>query len=204
MRFLRRDQIVIWAVGCLLGVAIPALVSLEFVRGMRLEGNEVAAATALGIVNKTGIRAFWFLTLLCGFIVLVTSQVTQADGILRRWTDVIWTGSSRVQHLDGNKVKYVYYGFLLAYAIWGLFVLTWLRDQPLLLVKVTGVLMNFALGFSALQTLAVNLILLPRPLRPGWFLRGGLLACGLFFIAISLLGLNKALIDLGILSAAAG
>ena len=195
MRVLLRDQVAIWGVGCLLGVAIPALVSLEFVRGTRLQGDAVAAETARGIVGRTGITAFWFLTLFCGFIVLVPSQISQIDGIIRRWTDVLWTGSSRLKHLEGHKVKFVYYALLAGYACWGLLVLTWLPN-PLLLTKFTGGLMNFALGFSALHTLAVNLILLPRELRSGWFMRICLVGCGIFFISLSVLGLHKALSDL--------
>jgi hypothetical protein len=198
LKVIRRDQLVIWFFGCVLGMAIPSLVSLEFVRGMSVQGDQVAAATAVGIVTTTGVEIFWFLTLLCGFLVLAPSQVTTMDGIVRRWTDVLWTGNRWLQRLEGHQVKKVYYGLLGAYAVWGLFVLTFL-PQPLVMVKVSGVLMNFALGFSAFHTLAVNLIFLPKPLRPGWVARFGLVGCGVFFIGISVLGFPQALRDLGIL-----
>jgi hypothetical protein len=97
-----------------------------------------------------------------------------------------------LQHLEGHKVKYVYYGLLGIYAVWGLLILTVLRNQPLVMTKVSGVLMNFALGFSAFHTLAVNLLLLPRDLRPGWLMRLGLVACGLYFVWISAMGLPQA------------
>ncbi len=193
LRVVRRDQWVIWAIGCIFGVAIPALVSLEFVRGMTLQGDAVAAETARRIVQREGIQAFWFLTLICGFIVLLPSQISQVDGIVRRWTDLLWTGSSRFKHLDGHKVKYVYYALLAGYGVWGLFVLT-LLPSPLALTKLTGGLMNFALGFSSFHTLAVNRILLPRELRPGWFYGICLVGCGVFFIWLSVLGLHKTLV----------
>jgi hypothetical protein len=198
MRLLLRDQIAIWTVGCILGVAIPAIASLEFVRGTNVSGDAVAAATAQGISRRTGIQAFWFLTLLCGFIVLLPSQLSQADGIIRRWTDVLWTGSRRLRGLEGHKVKYVYYGLLVAYALWGLFVLVGLADRPLQMVKVTaGVLMNYALGFSSFHSLAVNWRLLPRELQCGWFLRLALAGCGVFFTAIASLALHKLLHEAG-------
>jgi hypothetical protein len=199
MRVLRRDQLAIWLVGCIFGVAIPALVSLEFVRGTTFSGNAIAAATAKGLYERTGVAAFWFLTLLCGFVVLFPSQISQADGVIRRWTDVLWTGNRRLQGMEGNKVKYVYYTLLVAYAAWGLLVLFTLKGQQENITKLSGALMNFALGFSAFHAFAVNSILLPRPLRSGWLQRGLLLFCGVFFITISALGMHQALHDVGVL-----
>jgi hypothetical protein len=51
--------------------------------------------------------------------------------------------------------------------------------------------MNFALGFSALHTLYVSLALLPKPLRPPWPMRAGLVACAVFYIGISVIALNQ-------------
>jgi hypothetical protein len=196
MRVIRRDQWVIWCTGCVLGVAIPALVSLQFVRGMKIRGDQVAAATAQGIVNRTEIQAFWFLTLLCGFIVLMPSQVSQMDGLFRRWTDVLWTGNARLRQVAEHKVKYVYYGLLLVYSFWGLAVLTLVPQQDKI-IKISAVFMNFALGFSSFHTLAVNNFLLPRALRPGWLVRASLTGCGLFFFWISYMGLMKLLAEYG-------
>jgi hypothetical protein len=47
------------------------------------------------------------------------------------------------------------------------------------------VLGNVALGISALQALYANRKLLPREIQPGWFLQLGVVACGLFFLGIS-------------------
>jgi hypothetical protein len=192
MRFFLRDQVAIWTVGCILGVAIPALVSLQFVRGKVLQGDAVAAETANAIVQTTGIPLFWLLTLLCGFVILLPSQISQEDGITRRWTDILWTGNRRLRRLEGHKVAYVYYGLLLAYAVWGFVVLV-MVGSPSLLIKIAGVLMNFALGFSSFHVLAVNRSLLPRELRPRWWLQLGLVGCGVFFVAVSSLGALKLL-----------
>lgn len=198
LKVLWRDQWVIWAIGCILGVTIPALVSLEFVRGLKIRDDAIAAATAQGIVDRTGNMLFWFLTLFCGFIVLFPSQISQVDGIVRRWTDVLWTGSRRLKSWKGDRVKYVYYSLLAAYGVWGFGVLT-LLPNPLLLTKFTGAFMNFALGFSAFHTIVVNRTLLPRALQAGHFTRVALLGCGIFFITLGVLGLRRALVDVGLL-----
>lgn len=189
-----RDQM-IWVIGCILGMGIPALVSLEFVRGQAVTQNNVAALTAETLAQRTGVAAFWYLTLLCGFFVLWPSQVSSLDGFVRRWTDVIWTGSRQVQHLHGDKVVWVYYSLVLLYAGWGLFVLT-VSPRPLTLVKVTGILMNYGLGLSSLHMLATNCTLLPKPLRPGWLQCAALVGCGVFFIGIAAIGTPQAWHDL--------
>jgi hypothetical protein len=178
-----RDQLLLWVGGCFLGMALPSMMSLEFIRNAPVQDNAVAALTAEGMSDRTGWRGFWFLTLFCGFLVLGPTQIATVDGILRRWTDVIWTGSKSLQHLGGNKVKYVYYSIMVMYACWGLYAL-WAIPNPFLVAVLTTIAMNFALGFSAWHTLWVNCTLLPPAQRPNWLMRIGLLLCGTFFIAI--------------------
>jgi Mn2+/Fe2+ NRAMP family transporter len=204
MRVIYRDQWAIWFVGCILGVAIPALVSLEYLRadflaGANFKGDEVAAKTAEALQKATGNQAFWFMTLLCGFLVLAPNQITAADGLIRRWTELLWTGNRKLHRLEANKVRYVYFVLLTAYLIWGLLILVWTGDKPLAIVKASTVIMNFALGFTALHTLVVNLFLLPKELRPGWIGRFGITACAVFFLGIAWLGLPQALRDVGII-----
>ena len=126
----------------------------------------------------------WLVTLTIGFLVLAPGQVMSGDVIARRWTDVIWTSSRRVQQLKGNQVKYIYYGILAAYGLWGLFVLT-IFPNPLMVLKIAGFLMNVALGFTAFHVLYVNRTLLPREFGPGWFMQAGLVLSGTFFLGIS-------------------
>jgi len=184
LRHIRRDQVILWGPACVLGMALPAMVSYQFLRGVRdVEGHAVAAMTAQGIAASHG-SLFWYLTLLCGFAILAPTQVSNLDGVSRRWTDVIWTGSRRLRRFEGNQVKYVYYTILAAYGFWG-FVALRLTPDPLLLAVASGVMMNFALAFSALHTLYVLVKLLPRELRPGWTMRIGLVACAVFYAGIS-------------------
>jgi hypothetical protein len=84
-------------------------------------------------------------------------------------------------------VKYVYYTILVVYCLWGLTALS-ITPNPLVLAIATGVMWNFALGFSALHTLWVMHRLLPEPLRPHWLQSLGLIACAVFYLGISSIG----------------
>lgn len=182
-RHVVRDQLAVWAPGCILGVALPSMMSLQYLRGTSVDGISAAAMTARAMADHHG-PIFWFLTLLCGFLVLAPSQISNIDGITRRWTDVIWVGSGRLRQLPGHQVKTVYYTIMTFYGLWGLLALR-LTPNPLVLAMATAVLMNLALGFSALHTLYVNRTLLPPPLRPRWWIQLGLVLCSLYYLGIS-------------------
>jgi hypothetical protein len=185
MKHSRRDQ-AIWVLASILGMALPCMMSLEFIRNATVSGDRVAAMTAEGIALRyPGLGGlFWVLTLLCGFLVLAPGQVSVCDQIARRWTDMIWTASSNIKWLGQGEVRYLYYGILLAYGIWGLFVL-WLLPA-LQIAKIGAVLGNVALGVTSLQALYVNRLLLPPLLRPNLLMQAGVALCGVFFLVISI------------------
>jgi hypothetical protein len=162
------------------------MMSLEFIRNASVTGDRVAAMTAMGIALRYPRYAglFWILTLLCGFLVLAPGQVSVCDQIARRWTDMIWTASATAKRLGQGEVRYLYYGILLAYGVWGLVIL-WLLPA-LQIAKIGAVLGNVALGVSSLQALYVNRRLMPPDLQPGRFMQLGVALCGVFFLGISL------------------
>jgi hypothetical protein len=188
LRVIRRDQFLIWGPGCVIGMALPAMFSYEFIRGVTsVEGNAAAAMTAEAIAARHG-PVFWYLTLLCGFLIMAPTQVSQLDTIARRWTDILWIGSGRLRRLEGNAVKYVYYVILCLYCLWGLTALR-VTPNPLVLAVATGVMWNFALAFTSLHTLIVVRRLLPQDVRPPWYEVAGLLACAVFYTGISVIAL---------------
>ena len=67
--------------------------------------------------------------------------------------------------------------------MWGLLVLS--SFDAFQILKISNVLQNIALGFSALHALYVNRALMPRDLRPSLILQLGVFACGVFFLGIS-------------------
>ncbi len=187
MRHVRRDQLAIWMAASVVGMALPCMLSLEFIRHAPVSGDRVAAMTAEGMAERfpqySGI--LWAATLLCGFLVLAPGQILSGDMISRRWTDIIWTANSRAQRLSGDRVRWIYYSILTLYGFWGLFALT--MFDPLQIAKIGAVLMNVALGWTALHSVYVNRRLLPAELQSPLLMQLGSISCGIFFLGISLI-----------------
>ena len=214
-RHVVRDQCVIWIPACFIGLALPSMLSVEFLRrGTEADRWNAAALTAEGVgrqvanppdgvlASMTGFsqilgggawgNLFWASTLLCGFLVLAPSMVGHIDGVVRRWLDTIWTSSSRLRQVDPARIGRIYFGLIMGFSVLGLTML-WL-NPPTTLIKFATISFNFALGISCCHTLVLNMILLPRELRPGWFIRTAMILGGIFFF---LLGLAATLRELG-------
>lgn len=185
-RHVLRDQLVVWMPACFLGIALPSMLSIQFLRrGTEVGEAAVAGMTAQGVAEAVGpsLGPFvWFMVMFCGFLVLGPSAATTADGILRRWVEMFWTASPRLRRLDTHKIRHLYFAVLCAYATFGLVAIWWGRPEKLLLWATT--IYNFALGFSCLHVLAVNVVLLPREIRPGWLTRVALVLAAIFFLAL--------------------
>ncbi|MCI0357238.1 MAG: Nramp family divalent metal transporter [Planctomycetaceae bacterium] len=213
VRHITRDQVIVWMGACLIGVSLPSILSVEFLkRGTDASEWNLAALTANGVQQQVtdppaGVlahdpplrgaisgpvwgRFFWGATLFCGFLVLITSQTTTMDGFTRRWVDVTWTSVPALRKLETDKVKYVYFAFLLALAAMGL-VIIWITDKPGNVFKVATTGYNFALAFSAWHTLVVNTMLMPKELRPGFLQRVGLAFGGCFFLSLGIMSALK-------------
>jgi hypothetical protein len=189
-RFLMRDQLMVWMPACFVGIALPSMLSMQFLpRGTQVTDRWIAASmTANGLRDAAGPQwgqLFWLGALLCGFLVLAPAAVTTVDGALRRWVDLFWTAIPFVRRWDPHRIRWLYFGAVCAYAIFGLISLTFLDPQRLL--EWATNIYNYALGFSCFHVLAVNLILLPRDLRPNWFIRCGLVFGGVYFTALAVI-----------------
>jgi hypothetical protein len=188
-RFLLRDQLIVWLPACFVGVALPSMLSVQFLpRGTQAKDWVAAGMTADGLrhaVGPTFGTFFWLMTLFCGFLVLAPAAVTTFDGALRRWVDLCWTGVPFVRKWDPHRIRWLYFGAVCGYAVFGIIALTFLNPKELLVWATC--IYNAALGFSCLHVLAVNLILLPRELRPNWFIRIGLVLGGIFFSALAII-----------------
>jgi hypothetical protein len=158
------------------GVEIPS----ELAGGMTAQGVRDAVASSWG--ESLG-GVFWCLTLVCGLLVLGPTVCSSADGVVRRWIDVFWTASRNLRDVDTRRIRILYFGVLCTYAVLGLLILNFLPLGNL--IKWASVIFNFALGFSSWHVLAVNLTILPPPLRPNWFMRTGLVLSGIFFITVA-------------------
>ncbi|HEY4310334.1 MAG TPA: Nramp family divalent metal transporter [Pirellulales bacterium] len=198
-RYILTDQALVWGPGCVMGMALPALLSLQFAPHSALAGQKLDWAQSL--ITADGIRhapqfaaasakALWIVTVLVGMLVMLPSQMSVVDDISRRWTDIFWSGSRRVREsMSGNQVRRIYYSILGLYVLWSL-VCAYLFSTygtPKLMTIVIANLNNLAIGVTALHLLWINTRLLPRELRPRWFQRLGVLACGVFYLGLALL-----------------
>jgi hypothetical protein len=213
-----RDQLLVWLPACFIGLALPSMLSVQFLpRGTEAGDWNAAVMTAEGVrrhvadpqpgvlAYESGLSSllhgeswgnlFWSLTLLCGFLVLGTTLVSTTDGIIRRWVDVFWTASRRMREVDPKFIRHVYFTTLLGYGAFVL-VMLWL-NKPAELIKWATLGYNFALGFSCWHTLAINRFLLPRELRPGWFAALSLIVGGIFFWLLGTVTLLNTLRDVG-------
>ena len=78
-KYTRFEQYYIWLIGCFVGLALPAMLTLAFVpAGQAIDQWSAAAFQAEGLAAKGG-RALWYLTLLCGFWVLFSTQLSGVD-----------------------------------------------------------------------------------------------------------------------------
>jgi hypothetical protein len=183
------DQIAIWLPACVIGVALPAMLSLEFLpRDVKVSDWTAAGMTADGVHNRVGGMLgsfYWYAILFCGFLVLVPSTTSAADGFVRRWVDVSWTSLPQLRRMEAHKVRYIYFGFLVVFFANGLFLLS--TAKPIVLLLIAGTLQNFALGICCAHTLYVNCALLPKPLRPHWGMRLALLGASAYYLGLAAL-----------------
>ena len=188
-RHIVRDQVAVWMMCSVVGLALPCMLSLEFLRNTPVSDHRVAAMTAQGMASA-------FSGLCAADLVARALRRFPHAGPLRR---VLGRPSGQAldrhplddepsgQEARGDQVRLIYYSLLSVYAVWGTITLALL--SPLKIAIVGAVLGNVALGFSAFHTLYVNRTLLPRELRPNLFMQLGLIGCGFFFLCITAMAL---------------
>ncbi len=196
VRHVSREQFWIWMPACFIGLALPSMLSVQFLpKDKPLKDSEkylAAAMTANGVAETVagkvdthhaetadeknvllGVKAWqrpwpnylvWFTTLFCGVLVLATSMASTADGVLRRWIDVFWTGLPSLRKWEAKHISKVYFSVLVVYAGVGVLMLLYVRADELLVWST--ILYNYALGFSCLHVIFINTRLLPRELHP--------------------------------------
>ncbi len=201
MAHVQREQYLVWLPACFVGLALPSMLSVQFLTRGTVPANkwEAASMTAGGVREAVGPawgQTFWYLTLFCGLLILATSMASTADGFLRRWVDVFWTASKRLQKWDTRHIGRLYFGVLCAYFALGLTTLILFQNGETLLTTATGMFYNYALGFSCLHTLVVNTTLLPQELRPRLWQRISLVLGAVFFLTIGVLATYSAVPNL--------
>jgi hypothetical protein len=179
-KFMNVDQWAIFAVGSIAGMALTCVLTLQFVSPGAAPAGEwaVAGAQAGAVAAQLG-PLFWYLTLVCGFWVLFSTQLGIVDGTPRAMTDILWSGSAAVRRWRGGDVRAVYYAALAVYVLWGCVALNLAR--PLTLVIIGANAAGVIMVFISLHTVIVNRTLLPRALRPSLWREAALVGCALFY-----------------------
>lgn len=212
-RYIMFDQVLVWGPGCFMGMALPALLSLQFAANSELYSNKPKRDLAQAVLSADGIRhsaqfndgtavppesgqvsnlakGMWLLTLFVGLAVFLPSQMSVVEDFSRRWTDTIWSSNQRVQKtMRADQVKYIYYSILTAYVLWTfvVWVLFSAYGTPKLMVEVIANFGNLAIGITSFMILRINRKLLPLQLQPRWYHRAGILGCGVFYIGLFVL-----------------
>ena len=198
-RYIITDQVFIWAPGCVMGMALPALLSIEFSPHSEMFGQADRMEYAQAVITADGFRhapglsegvrqTMWIATLVVGLLVLLPSQMSITEDICRRWTDIIWSGSRRVREsMEGHQVRRIYYSIMAVYVTWT-FIGAYLFSTygtPKVMVLVVANLNNIGLGLTAFLILRNNLKFLPEPLRPRMINRIGICFCGTLYLGMA-------------------
>ena len=120
-RHIARDQVLMWMGCCFIGLALPCMLSLVFLRNTPVSDHRVAAMVAEGMSDRFpglarhGLAADPRRQLPHA----APSPCMPATSWRRHWTDILWATSPAVHRLRGHQVKHLYYGLLTVYAVWG-------------------------------------------------------------------------------------
>ncbi|MDE0325526.1 MAG: Nramp family divalent metal transporter [Candidatus Poribacteria bacterium] len=178
-KYVRFEQYGIWMIGCFIGIALPAMLTLEFVpSGQEMDQWSAAGFQAEGLAAKGG-RVMWYLTLLCGFWVLFSTQLGGVDGVPRTYTDIIWTGLKRARNLGEHNAKWIYYPILGVYIIWGIIAIYLVK--PFFMILVSATIGGYLLVITALHTLYVNWKFLPPEIQAPLWKQIGLVLCAGYY-----------------------
>ncbi|MFM9069586.1 MAG: Nramp family divalent metal transporter [Planctomycetota bacterium] len=196
-----RDQVFIWAPGCFMGMALPALMSIQFAQYSDLPQAGAKAKIAQALITADGLRQapnlsattaqlLWIIAVLTGMSVMLPGQMSIVDDFSRRWTDAIWSSSKTVQRtMKSHQVSRIYYCILALYVFWSLICAYLFTNYgtPKLMTIVIANLNNLAIGITAFVVIYMNHRLLPQPLRPRWYQTLGMIGCGIFYLGLSAL-----------------
>ncbi len=178
-RIVRADQWIVYFLGALLGMFLPAVLYVTFLEsGTDIRGLAVAAELAGAMGTTVGPIAGGVVALMAVWV-LFKAQLDILEGMVRSITDILWTGSRRIREWRGGDVRVVYYAVLVSVALWGVIALR--LAQPIVLLQLGANMAGIVFVISSLHVLYVNTTLLPVALRPPLWRRAALVFMALFY-----------------------
>ena len=186
-RIIRVDQWLVFALGAVLGMLLPALIYVTFLpAGSDIQGLGISAALAESVGARAGPLLAGTVAFL-GAWILFKTQLDNLEGMVRAITDMLWTGNPRVRGWRNGDVRAVYYTVMAGVVLWGIVALR--LAQPIMLLKISANVAGVVFIIASLHLLYVNTRLLPEHVRPPMWRRAALVAMALFygfFVALSL------------------
>jgi hypothetical protein len=174
-RYVKVDQVWLWGLGCFVGMFLNVNLATAVIDpGVDMEGLAAGTIQAQYMAEKLW-RGFWFLTLLNGFWILMSTQLGNTDTLIRTVTDIVWVASPKLRERTHMSVSKVYYSLLAVFTVWGLIAVNW--GNAVTLFKILGGLASPIMAVSSIQILLVNTRLLPPELRPAMWRRAALVLC---------------------------
>lgn len=186
-RIVRADQWGVYFIGALLGMALPAILYTAMIPpGQDIRGLGVGAALAAAFGAGTSLA---FAVAFLGAWLLFKAQLDILEGTVRALTDILWAGSRRVRRWSSGDVRYVYYGVLAVFVVWGVIAMG--MASPIFLLQVSANIAGAVVVIAALHILYVNTTLLPPELQPPLWRRIALVLAALFYGAFVTLWLSS-------------
>jgi hypothetical protein len=177
MRYVHADQLWVWGLFCFLGMFLNVNLATAIIpHGTDLQGLAAGAYQAEYLSRIW--PGFWFLTLFNGFWILFKTQLGNTDILVRTITDCLWMSSSRARASQMG-IRAIYYGILLAFSVWGAFVIR--SASPFQLFKILANMAGIVLLVAGIQIFLVNRRFLPKAVRAPLWRELGLLACSAFY-----------------------
>jgi hypothetical protein len=190
-RVVRVDQWLVFCLGALLGMLLPALLYVTFLpRGANIESVGIGAALADAMSARSGVIVATVIGFL-GAWILFKTQLDNLEGMVRAITDILWTGSRKVRAWRGGDVRAVYYSVLAIIVLWGIVALR--LAQPVVLLKLGANVASLVFVIASLHLLYVNTRLLPEHVRPPMWRRVALVAMAVFYGFFVVLSIRTAL-----------
>jgi uncharacterized protein YhhL (DUF1145 family) len=177
LRYVHADQILVWGLFCFLGMFLNVNLATAIIpHGTDMQGLAAGAYQA-EYLSKIW-PGFWFLTLFNGFWILFKTQLGNTDILVRTITDAVWMSSPRAR-AGKMGIRGIYYGILLVFSVWGVFVIR--MASPFTLFKILANMAGIVLLIGGIQIFLVNRRFLPRAVRPSIWREAGLLGCSAFY-----------------------
>ncbi|WP_417387715.1 Nramp family divalent metal transporter [Gimesia sp.] len=183
-KYVSADQIWLWGMGCLIGMFLNVNLATAVIPENTEMDHMASGAFQARYMAEHLWSGFWWLALLNGFWVLMSTHLSNTDVLIRTVTDIVWVASPQVRERRRMSISRLYYFFLTLATIWGLLAVNW--GHALSLFKILGAVAGPVLAIAAVQILIVNSTLLPNELRPRLWRRGALILCAICYGCLSL------------------